>query len=84
MSEILEMETNLINIFPNPFDEFISIQAKMELTDFELLDSRGKYLVYFKSVEDISRFNFKDLSSGVYFLKCKTVNQIIYKSIIKN
>lgn len=82
-SGITESKSDLINIFPNPFTDYIHLQGNEKISDIELLDWQGKCLHFFKSYEDVNHFNFKGLESGMYLLKLVYSNQITTKSIIK-
>lgn len=83
LSGITESLSDLINIFPNPFDDFILINGGENLSEFELLDCQGKRLYFFDNIEHFNQSNFSVLGSGFYFLKFKSDNQIVTRSIIK-
>lgn len=70
-----------INIYPNPTSNYINIKSPNKLNSIEVYDSSGKLIL-----SDFSGRKILDISSlqnGLYFLKIKTKNQIISRSIIK-
>ncbi len=56
-----------INIFPNPANEFISINSTTELQSFEIVDLTGK--VVFSDYLTNSQINVNNIENGVYFIK---------------
>jgi len=81
ISEISDLDDNLIFIYPNPASSAIFIKSKnIHIQNIELLDISGKILLSTKNVKEIDIERFK---SSVYFLKINTENGIFYKKVIK-
>lgn len=81
------LSPNLVNVFPNPFNEVLNLilpnsLGKMELT---LLDVMGK-TIWQKSVPfGLAQVNerFSGLSKGMYFLQLSSPKGIVVKKIVK-
>lgn len=72
-----------IQFYPNPFDEYLLINGGYDISEIEILDCQGKRLFSFNNVEELMQTNLYSLRSGIYFIKYKTDNQILTRSIIK-
>ncbi len=73
----------LVNVFPNPSTEFITIETDIELKDISVLDISGKLLKRYPAnkLDEIDMTNF---SSGVLFFVFQTVdNKYEIKKIVK-
>ena len=82
---------SLINIFPNPFSNFITIDYELEnsadvnLTIYNYLGQQIKILVNEfqpKGGQQI-QWNAEGLPAGLYFCRLKTGNQFITHKIVK-
>lgn len=83
-SELSETNTSdLVEIYPNPFEDNLFINGGDNLSEFEVLDCQGKRLYFFDNIELLKQSNLSVLGSGIYFLKFKSNNQIVTRSIIK-
>lgn len=80
-----------LNVFPNPFNEFIYLEdintIKSETVNLKISNSLG-FCVFDKtytteSLKNNSKIYLENLSSGVYFLNIKTGDKTIVKKIIK-
>lgn len=67
---VKEVESNFkIDVFPNPTEEFIKINASKLIAKVDCFDVNGKLLVS-KNYDDASiHFNVNKFGSGIYFLK---------------
>lgn len=68
---------NVLNVFPNPCNDFLNIDTPSGLTiqNIECFDYLGrKVSITFKPSEENNTIHF-DLPSGIYFLKIRTINQ---------
>ena len=59
--------------YPNPADDFIYFNNPSEITDVALYDIRCQLIIIHRPKEGF--LNISNLSSGVYFLKTKYINQ---------
>jgi len=85
-------ESDLINIYPNPFLNTFLISlnltgdSNVELT---LIDALGKEIAYYQTKESAGVFNKTidastlNLSSGTYLVKIKLNEKVLFKKIIK-
>jgi hypothetical protein len=67
---VLGVEDNLsnrISIYPNPADDFITIEGVSEKTEFAIIDLTGKVICE-KLVKD-SKIDVSDLGKGLYFIQ---------------
>jgi hypothetical protein len=73
-----EFVENNIRIFPNPFENFITIENAQGDETYELSNNLGQ--VFFEG-KDIETQDFSTLAGGVYFLK---INEKTIKKLLKN
>lgn len=81
-----EYANNLINVYPNPFNEKFTIEIQNNFQFMEILDLNGE-MIYSKEINAVNKteqIELKDLADGIYFLKIKTKDQILVRKIIKN
>ena len=78
-----DFEKENFNFYPNPSENFITIENKneIELNEIEIIDFSGKILLTEKS--NFKTINTSNLSSGIYFIRFKTEAGIFNKKIIK-
>lgn len=65
---------NKLNIYPNPFNDQIFIEAEHILT-IEVFDINGNHISDFKTQNNV---NLSFLKQGVYFVRIKTADNEIY------
>ena len=75
-------KSELIQIFPNPFDSGITINSPHLITQIKIFDINGKEL-YRQLKPETSKVNLTSLQSGLYILELKTESSIFYKKILK-
>lgn len=85
-------ESNLINIFPNPFLNTFSISLNLNSdtnVELTLIDALGKEIVYYQTKESAGVYtkvinaNSLNLSSGTYLVKIKLNEKELFKKMIK-
>ncbi|MCD4790458.1 MAG: T9SS type A sorting domain-containing protein [Bacteroidales bacterium] len=83
---IAEFLNSAINIYPNPFTDYFTIEIKPEFQALEIIDLDGTI----KLSKEIKKPNIKtlkivaeNLTKGIYLLKIKTSKQNLIKKIIK-
>ena len=75
-------ENEGVQIYPNPFENSLTIKSPHEITGIQLFDLNGKKL-YHKLKLDNSVLNLSALESGLYILELKTKSNIVYKKLLK-
>ncbi len=77
--------TSQILVYPNPVDQFLSIEGSTGMELIQLFDATGKLVVYEKSTSNLVNISFANLGAGVYKLVVRTDEGQRYSfSIIKN
>lgn len=86
LSNIEQLETNKLNIFPNPTDDKISIESKgQEIKMIQLINSDGKIIKKVFYPNNINTLEIKNFAKGVYILKTTFMNNHYQlNKIIKN
>ena len=79
-SNVLEIESNDVEIYPNPANDVITVKG--EVASIEIYDLVGKCVkTVWKNMEEI---RISDLSSGLYMMRIFTPNgNIVTKKFIK-
>lgn len=81
-----EME-KLFTVYPNPSDSFfnLSYPANKNVEEVSMIDLLGKTIsVPVSNFENGKQINITQLTTGTYFLKITSNEEIIYKKVIKN
>ncbi len=78
-----ELESENINIFPNPADNFILINANESISLIELYNNKGQLLSKNKTNGKSFEFDISEFEAGIYFLRIETKNNTFSKQIIK-
>lgn len=82
--DVAENET--ISIYPNPFNETVTISCGVEkAVSCSIFDSSGRHITILHPAENNSFiWNPSKISKGVYFVYIKTNSYIVVRKIIKN
>jgi hypothetical protein len=74
-----------ISIYPNPFNNYISINTNNNLYNYKvtLFNLHGQ-VVYSKNIHPREIINTGDLKSGIYILQIETEDTVLTQKIIKN
>ena len=74
----------LINIYPNPANDMLFIEAETEIEEVSVYDVYGRQQDN-KTIrqQDKTCFNVSKLNTGIYFIKINTKNEEIIKRFIK-
>lgn len=78
--------TDIVSIYPNPFDSEISIELKNEEnlnSTYEIYDVLGEKKMSGKLMQKVKQIDFSEMPSGVYFLNIHTAKIIDSLKIIK-
>ena len=78
-----ELDATLVEITPNPTRDFIQVTLNEELAnvDLEILDITGKVCQSFEQVSTGNRLEI-DLSSGVYVVRLRSLDQTGYRKLV--
>ena len=80
----IEQLTDLvINIYPNPSSDVITIESNQEIKNVYLYDSNGKLVYSNTNSSSIYTIDVSKLVIGVYELKLESTNSIAWKKLIK-
>lgn len=81
-TNILENELNRLNVFPNPFSNFIQINL-IQASSIRIFNITGELLLIKKNFNQ-STFNTSTLPKGIYILEVSNSNGTTRKKIIKS
>ncbi len=70
-----------INIYPNPCQNKLTIKTNETILDINLIDGKGCSI---NAPIQKNIINLESFSSGIYFIKIKTTQNLYLKKIIKN
>ncbi|MFC2111034.1 SBBP repeat-containing protein, partial [Bacteroidota bacterium] len=77
-------KSNSLNIFPNPVEDYLSINCNTnDFYDVQIFDITGKLLYINKQLAGLNRINIKNYPSGVYIIELITKDGINKSKIIK-
>lgn len=81
-------ESALLEIFPNPVSEYltISLNDKEDIKDLQIYTIDGKRVMHIKETENPTtiKLNLEHLKNGLYVLKLNTKsNKVLYKKLLK-
>jgi hypothetical protein len=80
-NEIFE-PNNSIQVFPNPTNNFITIEVgSNEIFNFTIINQLGQVVKVFKTDDYSTTIDIRDLTKGVYYLVC-TNNQVPTRRIV--
>lgn len=67
----------IINLYPNPFNETLNIENNLNIDLIEITDLTGKRLVQFINTNNVTQLNLSDLKSGIYLVRFYKGSEII-------
>ncbi|MFC2097011.1 YCF48-related protein [Bacteroidota bacterium] len=76
---------SLINVFPNPAIDIITIKANNSLigADYNIFDQSGRIVLTGKILDETSFININHLETGIYFLQVEELSKQSFKVIKK-
>jgi hypothetical protein len=74
-------EIPVLNIYPNPAENFVTIQSNSDIVSIRLMNIEGKILTEASPNTNAHTINTDFLSSGMYILSVKTGNSTIQKRL---
>ena len=72
---------SVINLYPNPANNYINISSDEKIDQIEIYNLRGKKMAGFSEFD--KGINIEKLPVGIYFIKLKTEEGLITKKFIK-
>jgi len=83
MNDFVSFSNDFI-IYPNPVEDIVNLQnlENFNLSKIEIVDINGH--IVFEKTTSTNYLNLDELSSGVYFLKFYSDNNVTIKQILKN
>jgi len=70
-----------INVWPNPANDYISIECYYKISEITIFDQNGKFLKNIKLTYD-NKIITSNFDAGVYFIKFKVNNTFLTRKII--
>ena len=73
-----------LKLFPNPFENYFSIESSKKINSIKMTDLAGR--VCFQQDLNQNEFTFKEMKGlvpGIYIVRIKCSNEIIYRKLIK-
>jgi hypothetical protein len=81
-SNIIDIEENVVNIYPNPFGNSLRIDAKNEILEVSVYNSNGNKVFHSEKGEtDI--YDLSHLKNGLYIIKIETTDKSAFQKILK-
>jgi hypothetical protein len=82
---IPDLESKSISFFPNPVYDYLKISCLEKIESVEIYNSLGSRVYQDNNIKDRSSYdvNISDKPDGIYFLKVNTVNESVFKKVIK-
>ncbi len=78
-----QIDTEEIKIYPNPTNDFITLQTSMNIDKFQLFDILGTPIfTKINLVAGTSTIDIQNLNEGNYFIKIKIGDQMVSKMIL--
>lgn len=86
VTNILELNSPIINIYPNPADNTLIINSGIQntLSKVEIIDINGITKVEYLAPESVNNtFDISNLSTGIYIVKISYLNSIHFFTLFK-
>jgi hypothetical protein len=80
-----EIINKVINIYPNPVNDFVNIEYDGMIKNIEISNALGQQVFYSntQTKNNLVKINVAHLISGVYFIKIQTEDGVVINKIIK-
>jgi hypothetical protein len=72
-----------LKVFPNPIVDFLSINNSSEINEIEIISALGQRIILLKINQQQTTLDLSILTSGIYFLKLKIVEDYETIKIVK-
>ena len=81
-TNVISNYENNINIYPNPVNDRLYIEAENEIKEVTIFDIYGRQQTTVNGQQSLS-INISEFNSGIYFIRINTTNGIYVKRFIK-
>ena len=80
----IEQNVNSFSIYPNPFEDEISIEFKgTKSGNLRVLDIQGKEILFINLTQQSQKVDLSSISSGLYFLVLDSNGEVFTSKVIK-
>ncbi len=83
-SNVEDKPLKRINVYPNPFRDFLKIDPVDSIQKIEVFDINGNMLLYKKGISNNQEIDFSNFGKGIYFIKIITIDSISIERVLKN
>jgi uncharacterized repeat protein (TIGR01451 family) len=73
---------DMIQVYPNPANEFVTIEGKENVLNVSVIDPLGRVLIIPDS--GLRELDIRQLKTGMYWLKIQTRDGVVVKKLMKN
>jgi len=74
----------IVNLFPNPANEIVTIQSSQDINKIEIRDVVGRVVYSSKINNRILSLNTSNFSNNIYFVRCLIDDKLIVKKFTIN
>ncbi|MVO11030.1 T9SS type A sorting domain-containing protein [Flavobacterium sp. TP390] len=67
-----EFQKNIIQIYPNPIQDFLNVKAKSTITKVEIYTLLGQLIQKMIPNQEVFQINFSEIEKGIYILKLES------------
>jgi len=71
-SDIENLQKNIVELYPNPANEFLNIKSKSKINEIEILNIIGKQMFVKEVNSKQAKIDIRNFESGIYFIEIKT------------
>lgn len=79
-----DFEINSVSIFPNPSQDFVSINSEKPITEFQVYSALGRLIYKSTSSKYTEMLDISAYTNGIYFVRLEVDGQISTFQILKN
>ena len=79
IKQLEEEELNVINVYPNPANNVVNVNANSNINNVEIYSISGQKVGDFSANGTTTSINTESLSAGMYLMKINTENGVINK-----
>jgi hypothetical protein len=83
-SNVAEIKSVSVKIYPNPAQEVLNLIATTNLNQVEIIDAYGNVVKRFNPNQAQFQLPIESLAQGIYYLKIKTVDSNLTERFVKN